>query len=46
MLSSPIQNRQFVVYPLCVAVVGCQAEIIEIWDFKWKLIILFVFSVN
>ena len=35
-------------YPLCVVVVGCQAERseIEIWDFKWKLIILFVFSVN
>ena len=48
MLSSPIQNRQFVVYSLCVVVVGCQAERseIEIWDFKWKLIILFVFSVN
>ena len=48
MLSSPIQNPQFVVYPLCVVVVGCQAERseIETLDFKCKLIILFVFSVN
>ena len=46
MLSSPIQNPQFVVYPLCVVVVGCQAERseIEIWDFKWKLLSCFYFQ--
>ena len=32
--SSPIQYPQFVVYPVCVVVVSCQAEISEIESLK------------